>query len=894
MDMRARGVDARRSANSGSSNGTSGEQHAVPDAAKLEPLSYGQRALWFLQRLAPTSTAYNFVFAARVVSATNAALLGASIQRLVDRHASLRTLYRTDRGTPVRYVLPRLEIEVESIACQETTVEAIQRRLEDEMYQPFDLERGPLFRAAVLTTPASERFVLLAAHHSIVDFESLAVLLEDLGEFHRAARLGAPPSPAPLAHDYSDYVQWQADMLGSREGERLWRYWREQLAPPLPVANFPTDRPRPPVQGFRGSTVTLALDDEITRALDRVAQESGATFSTVVLTAFQIALREWTGQGEVLVGCVTPGRKPEFARVVGYFVNPVVVCTRTEHTTFATLLAAMQASMDAAHVHQDLPFPLLVERLQVHRDASRSPLFQVLFAMYDLDERPTLPLLVGDKGVQVNIGDLVLESLPLSHRGAMLDLTLVALRTGGNLTAHLQFNLDLFDRETVCGLADRFKRVLDEVTHRREASSAHTAAPPVADRATADTFVGVRSTGMAFSLFFFASDDTDSDEQKYRLLFEATKFADRHGFAAVWTPERHFHAFGGIYPNPAVTGAALAAITSRLQIRAGSVVLPLHHPARVAEEWAMVDNISQGRVALSFASGWHANDFIFAPGNYAGRREIMAREIDIVRKLWRGESVTYSGGDGRPVDVRIWPRPIQAELPVWVTAFGSPETFRLAGQLGAGVLTHLLGQSINDLAAKIELFRESRQQHGYDPATGEVAVMLHTFVDDDSESVRERVRRPFINYLRTSVDLAKVGEQAGLAVDGDHYKPANLEAFLEATFERYYATNTLFGTPDQCAGLVQRLQEIGVTEIACLIDFGVDADEVLSSLHPLSRLKAQSSTASSAASVSEATASADRSVASVNDRVHARRRSMERFRRRGSETPVSRSSEEDA
>ena len=238
---------------------------------------------------------------------------------------------------------------------------------------------------------------------------------------------------------------------------------------------------------------------------------------------------------------------------------------------------------------------------------------------------------------------------------------------------------------------------------------------------------------MAFSLFFFASDDASAGTAEISAALGGGQIRGPPRILCGLDPRAAFPSLWGDLPNPAVTGAAVAAITTRLQIRAGSVVLPLHHPARVAEEWSVVDNISNGRVAVSFASGWHANDFVFAPANYADRREIMAREIETVRRLWRGEAVTYTGGDGRPVDITVWPRPVQAELPIWVTAFGSPETFRLAGELGAGLLTHLLGQSITDLAAKIAVYRDARREHGFDPASGEVAVMLHTFVGDDVE-----------------------------------------------------------------------------------------------------------------------------------------------------------------
>ena len=353
-----------------------------------------------------------------------------------------------------------------------------------------------------------------------------------------------------------------------------------------------------------------------------------------------------------------------------------------------------------------------------------------------------------------------------------------------------------------------------------------------------------------FSLFYFASDHASTAQDRYRLLMEGAKYADRNGFSAVWTPERHFHAFGGLYPNPAVTSAAIAACTSRIQIRAGSCVLPLHHPIRVAEEWAFVDNISQGRVGISFASGWQPNDFVIAPQAFADRKNEMLRNIDVVRRLWRGERLPFPGPNGKDVEVQTLPRPIQKELPVWVTAAGNPETFEQAGALGCHLLTHLLGQKTEDVAEKLKLYRAAWRKAGHagDP---HVTLMLHTFVGDDDDEVRRTVRQPMKDYLRSSVDLirqaawsfptfvhraAQDGRNPVEVMESAPLSDEEMDALLEHAFNRYYGTSALFGTQERCLAMVAKLRDAGVDEIACLVDFGIPTQVVLDHLDHLKSL----------------------------------------------------------
>ncbi|MEE9381950.1 MAG: MupA/Atu3671 family FMN-dependent luciferase-like monooxygenase [Nannocystaceae bacterium] len=326
-----------------------------------------------------------------------------------------------------------------------------------------------------------------------------------------------------------------------------------------------------------------------------------------------------------------------------------------------------------------------------------------------------------------------------------------------------------------------------------------------------------------FSLFFFADCDADQAADQYRLLFRATEYADSEGMAAVWVPERHFHRFGGLFPNPSLAAAALAARTRRIALRAGSVVAPLHNPLRVAEEWSFVDNISAGRVGVSFASGWNPRDFVLAPGKFAGRRDTLFQDIDLVRRFWRGEAVTLSDGENEH-DLHLYPRPVQAELPVWITASNSIETFAKAGAVGANILTHLLHHSLEALEKKIRAYREAWREHHSDASPGTVTLMVHTFIGESERNVLEVVKAPFLRYLRSSAELMRAALPEG--VDGAELSGEDRDAILEAAFSRFFEERGLFGTPRSCVAKVRRLQSVGVDEIACLVDFIPDPELV--------------------------------------------------------------------
>ena len=343
--------------------------------------------------------------------------------------------------------------------------------------------------------------------------------------------------------------------------------------------------------------------------------------------------------------------------------------------------------------------------------------------------------------------------------------------------------------------------------------------------------------GVDFSLSYFGPYEARFEPAKYDLLLAGARFADEHGFTGVWLPERHFHSFGGLSPNPSVLAAALARETKHLQLRAGSAVVPLHHPIRLAEEWSVVDNLSGGRAGVSFASGWHANDFVFAPAAYESRHEAMFEGIEKIRSLWRGEPLHVRDGLGTELDVVLHPLPQQREIPIWLTG-SSPAIFAKAGEMGAGILTNLQSQPLDELAEKIGLYYENLVLYGHDPASGRVTVLLHTFVGEDLETARAQAEAPLRAYLRASFDLnRKQVESTGREIDLDAGSEADLDYVLDAAYERYVSEHALVGTPESCAAVVEKLIPLGVTEIACLIDFGVDPAAVADSLPALDRLR---------------------------------------------------------
>ena len=342
---------------------------------------------------------------------------------------------------------------------------------------------------------------------------------------------------------------------------------------------------------------------------------------------------------------------------------------------------------------------------------------------------------------------------------------------------------------------------------------------------------------MDFSIIFFSRGENLQAHNIYDFTLQVSQFADENDFSAVWIPERHFQPLGCIYPNPAVMCAALAQHTHNVRLRSGSVVVALHNPLRIAEEWAMVDRLSQGRAEISAAFGWHPDDFSFYPERYPNRHEETFSGLATVQKLWRGESITVKNGQGENIDVRTYPTPVQKELPVWITAAKNPQTFRRAGELGANVLTHMLALSIDEMAQNIALYHKALQQNGHDVTSGKVAVLLPAFIAEEEE-IQRVAHKPLRDYIKGNLPLASsLSVTRGQNFDINNLSAVEKDQWLEIIYERISKERALFGPPQKCIQLLQQLCDIGVNEIACQVDFGLDLNTAMDNLPQLNKLR---------------------------------------------------------
>lgn len=442
---------------------------ATGEMPEVFPLSEGQKALWFLHRLAPNSSAYNLVFSGKFKPLLDIEAMKYAFAKLFERHPLIDVTFATKDGEPMQVVQKGRTIDFREHDCTKLDDAALKKMISEHADRPFNLERGPVIRLELFRTADEGHVALLSMHHIVSDAWSIALIMQDLIEHYFAKKAGRTAQSEPVEATYADFVEWERAHLASEAGERMFDFWKEHLAGAPASIDLPTDRPRPAVQTFNGATHGFQFDEELTEAVDRLAKDNSVTLFTTLLSAYDILMHRYCRQDDIVVGVPLAGRtQPELRNTVGYYINPVPIRSTVEDDpTVSDFLKANRDKVNGALENQQYPLARMVDRLGVVRDPGRSPLFQVSFTMEKVpgtDELGTAVFLIGKGGHTFHVGDLSMETVDLTTRQAQFEITLTLEETDGQLFGCWQYNRDLFDEETIEELCGLYEQVLREMT----------------------------------------------------------------------------------------------------------------------------------------------------------------------------------------------------------------------------------------------------------------------------------------------------------------------------------------------------------------------------------------------------------------------------------------------
>ena len=425
------------------------------------PLSFAQQRLWLLQQITPEDASYNIPLALQLTGQLDVAALHRSLNLIVARHEVLRTSFALHNGEPIQQIARTLPLPLPLVDL--TQLPAAQRDIQvtetmrATAQHPFDLAHGPLLRAALLRFTPDEHRLLLTLHHIAADGWSTSVLVRELSAAYAAYRANAEPELPELSIQYADYAVWQRQWLQNEVLDQMLAYWKQQLRPegtrPLPTLDLPGDYPRPATLTFDGAEHTFVIDPKLTTQLHALSQREGVTLFMTLLATFNVLLSRYTGQHDLVVGSPVAGRVgPDVEPLIGFFVN--MLALRTDlggDPSFRDLLARVRETCLAAYAHQDLPFEQLVEALQPVRDLSRTPIFQVLFALQNTPH------------AKISLPALTATPVEVENTSAKYDLSVALTETDGGLACAIEYRTDLFAPATIARLAAHFQTLLAAV-----------------------------------------------------------------------------------------------------------------------------------------------------------------------------------------------------------------------------------------------------------------------------------------------------------------------------------------------------------------------------------------------------------------------------------------------
>ncbi|MFN6218433.1 MAG: amino acid adenylation domain-containing protein [Aphanizomenon sp.] len=425
------------------------------------PLSFGQEQLWFLSQIQDNTT-YNLPLALQISGSLNISVLEQVITEIVRRHEILRTNFQQIEGKNLQIIRPEINISLQVINLEQITakqqLQNVEPLINQETDKIFNLSEDDLFQSTLYQLNQNSYILLLNMHHIISDGWSIGILLQELSTLY-GAYLAGNKSPLPdLQIQYADYAIWQKEKFTSEIREKQLNYWKQQLADIPPLLELPTDKPRPPIQSFRGGIWEFSINSNLSQKIRTLTQQSDATLFMIMLAAFVILLYRCSGQDDILIGSPMAGRnRQEIQSLIGYFVNTVVLRTKlTGNPNFREILNQVRQVATDAHNYQDIPYNQVVEALNPQRNLSYNPVFQILFDLqHSLTDKLQLP-------------GLTLQPFLGEHSTSKFDLSLIIEDRGTELIGAWEYSSDLFTQETISRITENFQTLLNGIVNNPE------------------------------------------------------------------------------------------------------------------------------------------------------------------------------------------------------------------------------------------------------------------------------------------------------------------------------------------------------------------------------------------------------------------------------------------
>jgi amino acid adenylation domain-containing protein len=426
---------------------------------KHSPLSFAQQTVWFAEQMNPGSPLYNVPWAVRLLGALDLPVLHRALDEIVRRHEIIRAKFTTIQGQPVQVITPHAGLELPLVDLQQRSLsqseqeEELFKVLRDEAARPFDLRQDLLIRATLVRLGTHGHVLVLVMHHIVSDGWSVGILMRELSQLYDAFLNNQPSPLLPPPIQYADYAVWQREWLKGTSFTEQLSYWEQQLEAAPEGVEWPSDRARVPGQRRRGALATLQLPNRLTRALKELSEESGVTLFMTLLAAFDLLLSRHTGQEDVVVGTRAAGRnRSETEQLVGFFINALPLrVDLSGNPKFRELLARVREVTLNAYACQDVPFEILVKKLQPQRDPARSPLFQIMFVLHNF------PFPVA------HLPGVKSEWLAVQRDTCKFDIDFSWFDGGDGLCAEVEYNTELFDSPSVERMLSQYQILLEGI-----------------------------------------------------------------------------------------------------------------------------------------------------------------------------------------------------------------------------------------------------------------------------------------------------------------------------------------------------------------------------------------------------------------------------------------------